>query len=70
MTAKPLAAVVWVVVVGALSTPTAVRGQALPIVTGVEPQRSAEWRRAAVDQCWLMKAPRIREAERGAAEAA
>ena len=38
MTAKPLAAVVWVVVVGALSTPTPVRGQALPIVTGVEPQ--------------------------------
>lgn len=33
-------------------------------------RRSAEWCRAAVDLCWLMKAPLIREAERGAAEAA
>jgi hypothetical protein len=33
-------------------------------------RRSAEWLRAAVDQAWEMKAPRIREAERPAARAA
>ena len=33
-------------------------------------RRSAEWLRRSVDQAWEMKAPRIREAERGAARAA
>lgn len=33
-------------------------------------RESAEWCRAAVDQCWLMKSPRIRESEREAAQAA
>jgi hypothetical protein len=33
-------------------------------------RRSAEWLRAAVDQAWAMKSPRIREAERPAARAA
>lgn len=33
-------------------------------------RRSAQWCRDAVDQCWKMKAPAIREAERPAAEAA
>lgn len=32
--------------------------------------RSAEWCRNAVDQCWKMKSPNIREPERAAAEAA
>ena len=33
-------------------------------------RRSAEWCRLAVDRCWLMKAPLIREEERVEAEAA
>lgn len=33
-------------------------------------RRSAEWCRAAVDRCWKMKAPQIREEEKAAAEAA
>ncbi|HVR70488.1 MAG TPA: CehA/McbA family metallohydrolase [Vicinamibacteria bacterium] len=33
-------------------------------------RRSARWCLAAVDQCWSQKAPRIREAERGAAREA
>ena len=33
-------------------------------------RRSAEWCRLAVDRCWAMKAPLIREEERDAAEAA
>lgn len=46
-----------------------------PIFVIVEGQpmrnrRSAEWARAAVDQCWKMKADRIREEERPAARAA
>ena len=32
--------------------------------------KSVEWCRAVVDQCWKMKKPNIREAERAAAEAA
>lgn len=32
--------------------------------------KSAQWCRAAVDQCWKMKEPRIRESERAAARAA
>jgi len=32
--------------------------------------RSAQWCRAAVDQCWKMKRPNIRDAERAAAETA
>ena len=32
-------------------------------------KQSAAWARRAVDQCWTMKAPRIREDERAAAEA-
>ena len=33
-------------------------------------RRSAEWLRGAVDQAWKMKAPRIRDSERAAAELA
>ncbi|MCH8961281.1 MAG: CehA/McbA family metallohydrolase, partial [Bacteroidetes bacterium] len=33
-------------------------------------KQSAAWARRAVDQCWTMKAPRIRDDERAAAEAA
>src|SRR5690606_11611835 len=33
-------------------------------------RESAEWCRAAVEQCWKMKSPRIRESERAAARAA
>ena len=33
-------------------------------------RRSAEWCRAAVDQCWDMKSPAIRESEQGQAQAA
>jgi hypothetical protein len=33
-------------------------------------KRSAEWCRQAVDQCWTMKSPQIREEERNDAEAA
>ena len=33
-------------------------------------RRSAQWLRDAVDQCWKMKAPQIRESERAAAAAA
>ena len=33
-------------------------------------RRSAEWCRLAVDRCWLMKEPLIREEERAAAAAA
>jgi hypothetical protein len=44
------------------------------VVVGDRPirasRRSARWCLAAVDQCWSQKAPRIREAERGAARQA
>jgi hypothetical protein len=36
----------------------------------IRDRRSAEWARAAVDQCWKMKVDRIREEDRAAANAA
>jgi len=36
----------------------------------IHERKSAEWCRKAVDQCWKMKQPNIRQEERGAAEAA
>ena len=38
--------------------------------TPIRVKQSAAWARRAVDQCWTMKAPNIREDERAAAEAA
>jgi hypothetical protein len=56
----------------ALRVPASAHTNPVFVVVNEQPihvKRSAEWCRKAVDQCWKMKQPNIRESERAAAQA-